>query len=91
LDLTMTVAESGYPTFATSVWTGVVAPAKTPQPVIDVLYKAIVAATEDAKTRALLLAQGNIDVLDAAAFRQKIAQESELNAEILKKAGIDKQ
>jgi len=86
-----TVAESGYPSFATSFWTGVVAPAKTPQPMIDTLYKAIVAATEDPKTRALLLAQGNIEVLDPAAFRKQIAHEGELNAEVLKKAGIEKQ
>ena len=86
-----TVAESGYPAYVTSFWTGVVAPAKTPRPVIDTLYKAVAAATEDAKTRALLLTQGNIDVIDGAAFRQKIAHEGELNAEVLKKAGIDKQ
>lgn len=86
-----TVAESGYPSFATSFWTGAVAPAKTPQPVIDTLYKAIMAATEDPKTKALLLGQGNIEVLDPAAFRKKIAQEGELNAEVLKKAGIEKQ
>ena len=86
-----TVAESGYPSFATSFWTGVVAPAKTPQPVIDTLYKAIVAATEDPKTKALLLGQGNIEVLDPAAFAKKIAEEGKLNAEVLKKAGIEKQ
>ncbi len=86
-----TVAESGYPNFSVSFWTGVVAPAKTPQPIIDALYKAIVAATEDPKTKALLLTQGNIDLLDGVAFRKKIAQEGELNAEVLKKAGIEKQ
>jgi len=85
------IAESGYPSFATSFWTGVVAPAKTPQPVIDTLYKAVVAATEDPKTKALLLGQGNIEVLDSVAFRKKIAHEGELNAEVLKKAGIGKQ
>jgi pimeloyl-ACP methyl ester carboxylesterase len=47
----------------------VVAPAKTPQPVIDTLYKATVAAAEDPKTRALLLGDsagdlvGLVDVL----------------------------
>ena len=85
------VAESGYPAFAVSFWTGVVAPAKTPQPVIDALYKAIAAATEDPKTKEQLLTQGNIDLLDGAAFRKKIAHEGELNAEVLKKAGIAKQ
>ncbi len=86
-----TVAESGYPNFTTSFWTGVVAPAKTPQHVIDTLYKAILAATADPKTKPLLLGQGNIDVLDSAAFRKKIEQESSINAEILKKAGLQKQ
>lgn len=86
-----TIAEQGYPGYGTSFWTGVVAPAKTPQPVIDTLYKAIVAATQNEKTRAQLLTQGNLEVLDGAAFRQKIVQEGDINAEVLKKAGIEKQ
>ncbi|MCX7363529.1 MAG: tripartite tricarboxylate transporter substrate binding protein [Alphaproteobacteria bacterium] len=85
------VAEAGYPAFATSFWTGVVAPANTPQPILDALYKAIAAGTEDAKTKAQLLTQGNIDLQDSPTFRRKIAREGELNAEVLKKAGIQKQ
>ena len=86
-----TVAESGYPAFVTSFWTGVIAPAKTPLPVLEALYMAIAAAVDDPKTKPLLLTQGNIDLLNSTDFRQKIAREGELNAEALKKAGIQKQ
>jgi tripartite-type tricarboxylate transporter receptor subunit TctC len=35
------IAESGYPGFEASVWYGLVAPARTPKPVIDKLYDAV--------------------------------------------------
>ncbi|HEY4999004.1 MAG TPA: tripartite tricarboxylate transporter substrate binding protein [Usitatibacter sp.] len=36
-----TIAQSGYPGFEASVWYGVIAPAKTPQAVVDRLHEAI--------------------------------------------------
>ena len=49
-----TVAESGYPGFDASLWLAVMAPAGTPQPVIDRLHKEIVGVVQAADTRALL-------------------------------------
>ena len=44
------VAESGYPGFDASLWLAIMAPAGTPQPVIDRLHKEIVAAVSDKAT-----------------------------------------
>ena len=44
------VAESGYPGFDASLWLAIMAPAGTPQPVIDRLHKEIVAAVADKAT-----------------------------------------
>ena len=48
-----TVAEAGVPGFEAVSWHGLVAPAKTPQPVIDTLYKAASKAlnSEDVKSK----------------------------------------
>lgn len=52
-----TVAESGVPGYEVSAWFGLLAPAKTPRPVIDKLYREIAAvlAEPDMKTRLLEL------------------------------------
>jgi len=46
-----TVAESGYPGFDASLWLAIMAPAGTPQPIIDRLNKEIVALIATADTR----------------------------------------
>ena len=45
-----TVSESGYPGFDASLWLAIMAPAGTPQPVIDRLHKEVVAAVADKAT-----------------------------------------
>ncbi len=49
-----TVSESGYPGFDASLWLAIVAPAGTPQPVIERLNKEIVALIASAETREAL-------------------------------------
>ena len=49
-----TVAESGYPGFDASLWLAVMAPAGTPQPVIDRLHKEIGTVLQASDTRELL-------------------------------------
>src|SRR5262245_39906122 len=45
-----TVSESGYPGFDASLWLAIMAPAGTPQPVIERLHKEILAAVADKAT-----------------------------------------
>jgi len=52
-----TVAESGYPGFEALAWHGILAPAKTPKPVIDKLNAEIVKALADPPTKELLVNQ----------------------------------
>ena len=44
-----TVAEAGYPGFQTLTWNGLLAPAATPRPIVDLLANEIRAAVKDAK------------------------------------------
>jgi tripartite-type tricarboxylate transporter receptor subunit TctC len=52
-----TIAESGYPGFDAVAWHGIMAPAGTPQPIIDKLNAAIVNALKDPQTAKLIEAQ----------------------------------
>jgi tripartite-type tricarboxylate transporter receptor subunit TctC len=55
-----TVAESGYPKFEVTTWYGVMAPAKTPEAMLDRLNAAIVRATSDKAFREQFEALGLI-------------------------------
>ncbi len=73
-----TIAESGYPGFDAIAWHGILAPAKTPPPIIAKLHDQIVAALNDPATKALLEAQAMQTVGDtpeefAAFIKQDIA------------------
>jgi tripartite-type tricarboxylate transporter receptor subunit TctC len=52
-----TIAESGYPGFDAIAWHGIMAPARTPRPIIDRLNAEIVKAVKDADTVKLIQAQ----------------------------------
>jgi tripartite-type tricarboxylate transporter receptor subunit TctC len=74
-----TIAESGYPGFEAIAWHGILAPANTPQPIIDKLHDQIVAALNDPPTKALIVAQsiqivGDTPAEFAAFIKQDIAQ-----------------
>jgi len=81
-----TVSESGLKGFEAVYWLGIFAPAKTPQPVIDKLYREIKASLDDPVIKAKLLEQGNVaealppaqfaKVLDADIQRYKTVIES---------------
>ena len=68
-----TVAESGYPGFDASLWLAIMAPAGTPQPIIERLNKEIVALVGTAETR---------DALDKAGAEPLTSTPAELAAMI---------
>lgn len=85
-----TVAESGdLPKFAVSVWVGVVAPPKTPQPIIDKLNAAIRKAAEAPETRQHLATLGVEPSTDTPAeFGSYIASETEQWSKVARSANI---
>lgn len=86
-----TVRESGYPDFTAVFWNGLVAPANTPPDLVERLHGLMRQAAEAPETRRLLLAQGEVMVLDPARFRERIALDIERNAAVIKAAGIEMQ
>lgn len=53
-----TVAESGFPGFRSETWNGLIAPAKTPRAIVEVIVKQVKAAVQDPKIVATLANYG---------------------------------
>ena len=83
-----TMAESGLKDINLSAWIGLLAPAKTPQPIIDQLSKAVLTAM-DAELKAKLFESG-IEVATSTPDEMKrlISQDIKLHAELVKAAGL---
>jgi tripartite-type tricarboxylate transporter receptor subunit TctC len=84
-----TIAESGLPGFKTSQWFGFLAPAGTPAPVIERIYKALVRAAGSPEVKTRLAAQG-VDVVSTSPkeFAKVIREELAQWAGVVKAAGI---
>ena len=84
-----TIAESGYPGFDASLWLGIMAPAGTPQPVIDRLHKEIVAVISAADTREALSKAGAEPVTSSPAELAAMVRDGVPKyAKIVKMAGV---
>ena len=84
-----TVAESGVPGFDVGVWFGFVAPARTPQPIIDRLNAEVVKVTRLPEVRAQFAAQGADPVGGTPAeFGQYIRTEVAKWAKVAKAANL---
>jgi tripartite-type tricarboxylate transporter receptor subunit TctC len=84
-----TVAESGYPGFAAFGWAGIVAPAKTPVPVLDKLNRELVRIVHSPETKARFIEMGNTPVGDTRAeFAAFIKSEIAKWTRIVKEAGV---
>ncbi len=83
-----TIAESGVPDFAASVWYGFLAPANTPRDIVQRLNAAISAVIKEADVHDLLSAQG-IDPYSSTPeeFARFIATELEKWAKVVKASG----
>lgn len=88
---TPTMGESGFADLELSAWVGLLAPARTPQPVIDRLNRAVRAAL-DAEVKAKLGGNG-MEVASSTPeqLKQTIARDIRLHAELVKAAGIQPQ
>ncbi|MDX3907284.1 MAG: tripartite tricarboxylate transporter substrate binding protein [Pigmentiphaga sp.] len=79
-------AEAGLPNLSFSSWNGVVAPSGTPQPVIDVLNRAVNQTITDPAVRRDLEKQGyEVEALDAAQFQAFVRTEFEKMTAIVKR------
>ena len=84
-----TVAEQGFPGFEASTWWGILAPAGTPQAVVDRLSREIEVIMASADTQKTFLDQGaDPDYMGAAEFGTYLAAESDKWEMVVKKAGV---
>jgi len=84
-----TTAEAGMPELQTENWYGMIAPARTPPPVVAVLNKAAIEAMKDPDVVSKLSSQGAILVGDTPdQFRSFIDSETKKWAKVIKDAGV---
>jgi len=85
-----TVAESGYPGFDAVAWHGIMAPAGTPQPIIDKLNAALLNALKDPQSVKLIEAQA-IQIVGSSqqAFASFIKQDIVLWKEVARQAKVE--
>ena len=84
-----TVAESGYPGFEAVNWTGLVAPARMPQPIIDRLSEETRKALATPETIARLAAEGSEPFGSTPArFREFLAEEHAKWGRVVREARI---
>jgi tripartite-type tricarboxylate transporter receptor subunit TctC len=86
-----TMAQSGIADLTLSAWIALLAPAKTPRPIIEQLNRAVQAAM-DAEIKAKL-AESGIEVATSTPeeLQKLIAAEIKLHAELVKAAGLTPQ
>ena len=87
-----TVGESGLKGFEAVYWLGIFAPAKTPQPVIDKLYRELKTSLDDPSVKAKLLEQGNVaQALPPAEFAKVLDADIARYRTVIEKAKIEVQ
>jgi tripartite-type tricarboxylate transporter receptor subunit TctC len=84
-----TIAEAGVPGYVATNWWGIVAPAGTPQPIVDKLHDAIAGLLDSTDTKKFLDNEGAAPVhMSSAAFGAFIAAELAKWGPVVKKAGM---
>jgi tripartite-type tricarboxylate transporter receptor subunit TctC len=87
-----TIAEAGVPGYAAANWWGIVAPAGTPQAVIDRLYKEITAVLSTPETQKQFASEGaEVVQKSPAEFKQHVAAELAKWAKVVKDANIKRE
>ena len=83
------VAEAGVPTYEAVNWWGIVAPAGTPQPIIDKVHAALTAAQDSPEVEKQFAAEGAVVVKKSPAeFGAFMASEMTKWEQVVKKGGI---
>ena len=85
-----TVAEQGCPGFEAALWLGVLAPANTPKPIVDKLYKALIEIVATADFKAQMDANGAEPLASASPeqFTSMLKGEVDRYVKITKAVGI---
>ena len=84
-----TIAEAGVPGYEANNWWGVLAPAGTPRPIVDRLYKEISAILSSAETQKVFGDQGaEVDKMAPAEFGPYIVAETAKWGKVIKEANI---
>lgn len=84
-----TIAEAGVPGFEVSNWWGILAPAGTPEPALDRLYKEITAILDSPETRKRFELEGaEVVRMKPQEFATFVTQETEKWTRVVKEAGI---
>jgi hypothetical protein len=77
------------PKYNYSAWNGIIAPAKTPQPILDRLHKSLVATMARAEVKAAFAAQATeIVVSTPAEFRALVQETIASNIKLVKALGL---
>ena len=84
-----TIAEAGVPGFEVSNWWGILAPAGTPEPALDRLYKEITAILDSPETRKRFELEGaEVVRMKPQEFAAFVTQETEKWTRVVTEAGI---
>lgn len=84
-----TIAESGVPGYVSTGWSGLMAPRKTPRPVLDKIHRALTRTVNDPVTRRQMEAQGGEPVTSTGAeFLRFINEEARRFAQAIKLADL---
>jgi tripartite-type tricarboxylate transporter receptor subunit TctC len=84
-----TAAEAGVPGVELNGWVGLFAPAATPRPILDKLISTLAASTTDQELTKRLMAAGNDpEFLIGPALGERVRQDKDTIAAIVKAAGI---
>jgi tripartite-type tricarboxylate transporter receptor subunit TctC len=84
-----TIAEAGVPGYEVSNWWGILAPAGTPQPVLERLYREITAILDSPETRKRFELEGaDVARMKPAEFAAFVTQDTEKWTRVVREAGI---